>query len=250
MKSTSLRWVARLIFSGLVLAPTVATAGPPYVTDDPEPTDLGKWEIYAFAAGTRLSRGTEAEGGLDINHGAAKDLQLTVVLPFGYEHEEGKARAGFSDVELGAKYMFVHQQDDGWRPDVSFYPTITLPTARHGFGRGRVGAFLPLFAQKDFGTWSMFGGGGYEINPGHDNRDSWSIGYAVTREVNDRLSLGAEAYHNTREEADGQAATGLGLGGSYRFAEHWSVLGSGGPIVQHRRANGRYAFYLGLAFAN
>ena len=250
MKDTLFLWAARLSIAGPVLAPTLAEAGPPYVTDDPEPTELGKWEVYAFAAGTRLNHGTEAESGFDIGHGAAKDLQLTVVLPFEYEHKDGKARTGFGDVELAAKYLFVHQQENGWRPDVSFYPTVTLPTARHGFGRGKVGAFLPLFAQKDIGKWSMFGGGGYEINPGEGNRDFWSIGYALTREVNDRLSLGAEAYHQTRGEVDGRAVTRLGLGGSYRFAEHWSLLGSGGPIIQHRQANGRYAFYIGLVFAN
>lgn len=26
-------------------------AGPPYITDDPVPTDTGHWEIYGFAAG-------------------------------------------------------------------------------------------------------------------------------------------------------------------------------------------------------
>ena len=54
-----------------------AWAGPPYVTDDPEPTDLGKWEIYGFGDGTRFAHSTEAATGFDINYGAAKDLQLT-----------------------------------------------------------------------------------------------------------------------------------------------------------------------------
>jgi hypothetical protein len=28
-----------------------AFAGPPYISDDPEPTDYGHYEIYAFASG-------------------------------------------------------------------------------------------------------------------------------------------------------------------------------------------------------
>ena len=39
----------RSIAALLLAVPTVAWAGPPFVTDDPEPTDLHKWEIYSFA---------------------------------------------------------------------------------------------------------------------------------------------------------------------------------------------------------
>ena len=37
-------------FAALALAgsATAAFAGPPYLTDDPIPTDTGHWEIYAF----------------------------------------------------------------------------------------------------------------------------------------------------------------------------------------------------------
>ncbi len=28
-----------------------AMAGPPFITDDPEPVDLGHWEVYGFSAG-------------------------------------------------------------------------------------------------------------------------------------------------------------------------------------------------------
>ena len=61
---------------GLVLSfvPIAANAGPPFLTDDPEPTDLGHWEIYAplfEADGT----GGDFEGtlGTEINYGAAPD---------------------------------------------------------------------------------------------------------------------------------------------------------------------------------
>ena len=41
------------LIAALVLASAAvpARAGPPYLTDDPDPTDLGHWEIYAFTTG-------------------------------------------------------------------------------------------------------------------------------------------------------------------------------------------------------
>ena len=40
-------------FAALVLAGVAApaVAGPPYLTDDPVPTDTSHWEIYAFTGG-------------------------------------------------------------------------------------------------------------------------------------------------------------------------------------------------------
>lgn len=70
-----------------------AWAGPPYVTDDPEPTDLGKWEIYGFGDGTRFAHSTEAATGFDINYGAAKDLQLTTVIEVDHEHGAPRRRS-------------------------------------------------------------------------------------------------------------------------------------------------------------
>ena len=69
------------VLLALLATPNVAWAGPPYVTDDPQPTDVGHWEIYAFATGAEASGDLAGEAGLDINYGAANDLQVTSVIP-------------------------------------------------------------------------------------------------------------------------------------------------------------------------
>ena len=222
-----------------------ASAGPPFVTDDPEPTEPGHWEIYAFAAGTESRLETEGEAGLDINFGAAPDLQLTAVVPVGIE-DDGRTRAGFGDVELAAKYRFLHQRQGSLMPDISFFPAVSLPTARRGFGTGRVQLFLPLWAQKDFGPWSLFGGGGYRINPGRGNRDYWVMGIAASRQLTPRFSLGAELFHETPEEVGGRAAAGINVGATYRLGGPYSLLVSFGPGLQNRREEGRYTFYAAL----
>ena len=90
------------------------------------------------------------------------------------------------------------------------------------------------------------GGGGYQLNPGAGNRDFWTGGLALTRGVSDRLSLGGEVYHRSRDAAGGHAFTGLNVGMSYRMTDHWSLLASGGPGIENARSEGRYDFYVSL----
>ena len=68
--------------AGVVLLAAPAFAGPPFVTDDPQPTDFGHYEIYAFTAGTATRGDIGGTAGIDFNYGAAPDLQLTAVIPF------------------------------------------------------------------------------------------------------------------------------------------------------------------------
>jgi len=49
--------------AALLFSSTPATAAPPYVTDDPEPTDEGHYEIYAFTAGTTTKDDTSGQWG-------------------------------------------------------------------------------------------------------------------------------------------------------------------------------------------
>jgi hypothetical protein len=244
-----MRFLRRLVHLALALSsalPASAVAGPPYVSDDPEPTDHKRWEIYLFATGGGREGETAADGGVDLNYGAAKDLQLTAVLPLSYERAQGRTRVGSGDVELAAKYKFLHQTKGGWRPDVAFFPRAFLPTARSGLGTGRLQLLLPLWAQKDFGPWALFGGGGYQLNPGAGNRDYWLTGLGLTRAVTKKLTLGTEVYHHGPDAAGGKAFTGVNAGLSYKVKGPYSLLLSVGPGLQHRREEGRYAVYTAL----
>ena len=68
-----------------LVRPERAEAGPPFSTDDAEPTDTGHWEIYNFAAGADDMGRTEGQAGLDLNYGGYKDIQFTAVIPLDYE---------------------------------------------------------------------------------------------------------------------------------------------------------------------
>jgi hypothetical protein len=223
-----------------------AWAGPPYVTDDPQPTDRGHWEIYNFATGAHVDGDTAGEAGLDFNYGGAKDLQLTLVIPAAVDHSEGDTHVGMGVVEAAAKLKVVHQDKDGWRPDVAVFPRLFLPTAPSRFASRHANLLLPVWAEKDFGPWAVFGGGGFQLNPGGGNRDFWTGGIAVTRQVTERLNLGAEITHRSRDAEDGHDFTGANLGLIYKLTDHWSLLASGGPGLQNARHEGRYDFYFSL----
>ena len=57
----------RLLIAGFV---PLAVAGPPYVSDDPQPTDYRHYEIYLLTEGTRTDDGTAGASGIDFNYGA------------------------------------------------------------------------------------------------------------------------------------------------------------------------------------
>jgi hypothetical protein len=226
--------------------PAAALAGQPFLTDDPEPTAPGHWEIYTFVDGSRDGGGLDGEAGLDLNYGGAKDLQLTAVLPLGYANPRGFSadgvRVGTGVVELAAKYKLLHQEGAG--VDLAVFPRFFLPTDRR-FGTGHVSLLLPVWAERDFGPWSVFGGGGYTINPGAGQRDFWQGGVTVARTVARRLSLGVELFGQTRDADDGGGFATIDFGATYALVEHWSLLASAGPTWAQGGARGT-VFYLAL----
>src|SRR5450755_3999355 len=108
-----MRWrVCCGLLLALMMGPTFA--GPPYVSDDPQPTDYQHFEIYTFTTGTTTRDGIAGQSGIDFNYGAAPDLQLTATLPEGYSRaSNGGTSIGASNIEVAAKYRFLHQDSFG-----------------------------------------------------------------------------------------------------------------------------------------
>lgn len=220
-------------------------AGPPYVADDPEPTDEGHYEVYLYASGEHGSDGNAGAAGIDFNYGAAPDLQLTAVLPWAYALTRAEPhRTGLGNIELAAKYRVLHQAQIGW--DVSIFPRVVLPSASANVGESHAAVLLPVWLERDWGRWSTFGGGGCAINPGRDARDYCQIAWALTREVAPQLRLGADVQHSTPDTRGGRASTSVGLGLQYDATPHAHLLGYYAPGLQHPAETARYSFYAGL----
>lgn len=231
--------------TALAIAPAPALAGPPFLTDDPEPTDLGRWEIYApLAEGDGVGRAHQGTFGAELNYGGFRDVQLTLGLPGAFTHDASGGLVGIGDIEASVKYRFYH--DDAAGVQIAVFPGLTLPTGGKRLGAGRVTALFPVWAQKYVGPWSIFGGGGYAVNPGTGNRSFWTGGVAVTRDLSKRLQLGAEIDRQGPGAVGARASTSLGAGGIYKLGGPYRFLASAGPTITDGRHPAGYHGFVAL----
>src|SRR5579884_3896439 len=223
------RGLALLWLTGMV----AVRAGPPFVTDDPEPVDYRHWEVYLASQHTETAGGWSGTAPhVEINYGAAPNLQLHLIAPLAYNApEEGAAHYGYGDTEIGFKYRFLQETDR--TPQAGIFPLLEVPTGSEedGLGSGHVQAFLPLWLQKSFGDWLVYGGGGYGINPGAGNKNWGFGGLLVQRQITAHFALGAEIYHRTAMETGGAGDTAFNVGTILDFSEHQHLLFSAGRSV-------------------
>jgi len=106
--------------------------------------------------------------------------------------------------------------------------------------------FLPVWLQKGSGPWTIYGGGGYFLNPGQGHRNYWFSGIVVERKINDRHNLGFELYHQTSDESGTLNSTGYNIGGSYSLTEHLRLLMTAGSGLQSTAATNQFSYYAGL----
>lgn len=231
-----------LLFS--IFGSSRALAGPPFRTDDPEPVEYRHWEVYLATQYQRNHDDTAAAAPLlEINYGAYPNLQLHLIAPLLYEKPEGEsAQYGYGDTEFGFKYRFINETE--LMPQVGIFPLIEIPTGDEdrGLGNGKAQVFLPVWLQKSWGPWTSYGGGGYWINPGEGNKDYWFFGWEAQRKITELLTLGAEIFHQTRSEEEGDRNTGFNMGGFINLSELQHILFSAGRDFS---GPNRFSFYLG-----
>ena len=208
-----------------------AQAGPPFQTDDPTPVDLGHYEFYVFGAADGTPAEYDSTGpAFEFNWGAIPNIQLHAILPFGAVAPTnnpvytpggtGASAFGLNDMELGVKYGFIKQTPH--RPQIGSFTMFEMPTGNlnKGLGVGKVWYKLPLWAEKEFGSWSLVGGLGYAVVPQTGYRDYLYGGYLMKKVVNERLELSAEVFLHAKEgfaTAQTQASTLIDAGGYYHF---------------------------------
>ena len=232
-----------VIFLGLVLA-VPAVAGPPYITDDPDPTDTGHYEIYAFNDFVAGHGDAAGSTGLDLNFGPIPGVQLTATLPLEWT-SSARPRLARGDVEVGVKTRLIHDQKSGF--SLSLFPRAFLPT---GLGSKRASLLLPVWGGIEAGPWKLFGGGGFHWRGGAGARSSWVEGLAVTRAVSKRATIGFELAHESADAVDGEGAATFDAGAIIGLGGLFSLLLAGGPQRGDRshRVDAHLYTALGLNF--
>ncbi len=228
--------IFRLLALGLALLPPLR-AGPPFLTDDPEPVDHRHGEAYLFASGDRTNDGHAVSApAVEVNYGVLPDTQLHLVVPFAsFTPAGGPTASGPGDAEFGVKYRFAHEAA-AW-PQAGIFPMIELPagSADRGLGNGRAWYRLPLWLQKTWGPWTTYGGGGYAFNSAPGRRDHAFGGWLVQRQLGPRLNFGGELFAQGADSGDGRGFAVVNLGGAYAFTDRFSLLFSAGRSIRGER---------------
>ncbi len=95
-------------------------------------------------------------------------------------------------MQLSVKYRFLHPREASWLLDVAAFPALSVSTAPRRLDTGHASFFPPVWLEKDFAKWSVFGGGGYDIDPGRSQHDYGLMGRAVMASAGPGLQHGAQ----------------------------------------------------------
>jgi len=242
-KTTILSTVA----GSLLFASCLAVAGPPFLTDDPEPVEYQHHEFYIATQLTKTAGGTSGTlPHLEYNYGAAPNLQLHILVPYAFSDPKGGSwESGLGDIEFGVKYRFMEETDN--RPMAGIFPIVVTSTGdeKKGLGNGSAQLFLPLWLQKKWGNWQTYGGGGYWFNNARGAKNHWFFGWQLQKELSEHVTLGGEIFYNTEKVEGEGSSVGFNLGGFYHFDEHNHLLFSAGSGLSNISQTNQFSSYLG-----
>lgn len=216
-----------------------ALAGPPFVTDDPLPTDYRNWEIYSGLLYGNDGMGNTAASlpFAEFNYGAMPNVQVSASFDI-HELDRGSAPLdGYGGTQFGIKTRFV--QETSATPQISFYPSVTTPELR---GQHAV-PFLPVWMQKSSGPWTAFGGGGLYLDSSPGMRNSTFVGGALERTISPGTTVGGELYHQSSETIGGSDTTAFNVGMIAQVGQYHAILFSVGRAFAGNDAFSAYASY-------
>ena len=128
--------------------------------------------------------------------------------------------------------------------EIGIFPIVEIPTINNSeFSNGSFQVYLPIWIQKSWGKFTTYGGGGYWINSGADNKNWFYVGWQAQYDFSKFISLGTEIYYHSEDSKDSHSAAGITLGGSLNFTEKFHFIFS----VGHTLLNDNYTTsYIGI----
>lgn len=235
-----------VFFSGILffLCNQSSYAGPPFNTDDPQPVDFKHWEYYISSINTFQPEswmGTSPH--FEVNYGLIPNVQVHLLLPMNFDYSRnGGTNFGYAYTEFGVKYRFVQESKN--IPQIGVFPIVEIPTIKNTeFSSGKAQIYLPVWAQKSWGKLTTYGGVGYWINPGPNNKNWIFSGWEIQYDFSRVFTLGGELYYHSVNTTDSKAVTAFNLGGFINFSEKFHILYS----VGHSLTNDSFiSSYVGL----
>lgn len=227
-----------LILSNFVLA------GPPFLTDDPQPVDYMHWEFYVSSI--QQYSGNDVDATLphfEINYGLIPDIQVHLIVPMQYTKRESSKEYSYVNTELGVKYRFISNDDTSFQ--VGIFPIAEVPTGKKVTlaGENKLQVFLPLWIQINSGKFTSYGGAGYWSNPGTGNKNWVYAGWQGQYDFSETVTLGGELFYHTADANDSEAEVGFNLGGYININEHNHILFSVGHNITGANTTTGYVGY-------
>ncbi len=179
-------FVTVLLFFAAQISARIALAGPPFLTDDPEPVDYHHWEFYLASIQQYIPGESDATlPHIEVNYGAIPNLQLHLVAPMGYINGPDGPKYGYSNTELGIKYRFVRETDNV--PQLGVFPLVEVPTGdkAQDLSNGAAQVYLPVWIQKSWGKFTTYGGSGYWLNYGPESKNWLFAGWLAQYDLSD-----------------------------------------------------------------
>ncbi len=208
-------------------------AGPPFLTDDPEPVDLNHFEFYIFESSLASLGSVTIQGpAAEFNWGPLSDVQLHVISGLTSLSTPGNPSVyGLGDTEMGIKFRFIKESDNS--PQVGIFPMVEIPTGNpgNGLGNGLAWYKFPLWMQKSWGPWTTYGGGGYAFNAAAGMRNYPFGGWLLQRDLDSSLTLGGELFAQGQDMDSNQGFLLVNIGGQFNFSPNFSLLFSGGHSI-------------------
>jgi hypothetical protein len=236
-------WILIVTTGLLCLGSVPALAGPPFTTDDPEPTPYRSYEIYIASDYARSADGVDVTTPhFEFNYGLLPNVQVTVTLPLaGTKQPHGPMLFGYGDTEFEVKARVIQETDH--LPQISFGPTIVVPSgnANRNLGAGHTQTMLPLWAEKGFGKYTVFGGGGVWLNPGLGNKNYVFSGVGVLRDLSHGWTVGTEIFGQSADTIDATSSVGYNFGAIRQYDEHHEFLFSLGRSLHGSNTLTAYA---------
>jgi len=233
MRTIAKNKILSLILLSALFFLNTAHAGPPFISDNPEPTEYKHVELYFFSALDKTNDAANLQiPAVEADWGFAPNWQLHLVVPGVLNMPQGEPNTyGLGDIETGFTYRFIQETKD--RPQVAIAPIWEIPSGDkdRGLGNGRGWLKLPVWLQKTWGSWTTYGGSGYVINSAPEARNYSFASLVVQHDLNDKWTLGSEIFTQGASAVDSRAYTMLTVGGYYNFNKHFSLLFSTGHSI-------------------
>jgi hypothetical protein len=254
-----------LSFLLICAVPLLGRAQQPFVTDDADVTQKGKFHFQLTNELDRLQRsslpvkyqnGTRAT----LGYGLIKNVEISITGQFLTLVSEGSPRlvGGIGDTAFAFKYNFRRERVDSRLPALTITGFVQLPTgdSSRSLGSGVTDYGISGIVQKTFRGKNIFRVNGGYLFAGNTLTGVLGIsrvrGHVFTgsasyvRKINDRLQLGGElsgAVTSNFELSQGQLQTQLG--GNYQINKKTTF--DFGVIAGRFAASPRFGLQLGFS---